>query len=118
MTSPGLSVTEPGWGGQSAEPTSPVVPLRPPPHSAWLMHPSLEPFLHLASLTRSSADSPLPTSLTTASGLPYRPAEPGACQAEEEGVALVARPHKVNGIRVHRAKIAKKLDMKKLGQST
>lgn len=70
---PGISVTEPRWGGQWAEPLSPPVLLRPLPTQHCCCPPSLEAFLHLASPTLSSAESLLPNTLTTASGLPYQP---------------------------------------------
>lgn len=97
-------------GGQTAEPVSPPGLLRLPSHSALLLSPSLEPFLHFAFLVLNSPESPLPTALTTASGLPSQP------QSRRGRSSFVAEPQKVNRIGIHHAKTAKKMDMKKLAE--
>lgn len=75
----------------------------------------MECFLHLASLTPSSPESPLPTSLTTALGsLPSLRAY--GLRVKEEGAALVTEPQKVNRIGIHSAKTAEMMDMNKLAE--
>lgn len=97
-------------GGQTAEPVSPPGLLRLPSPSALLLSPSLEPFLHFAFLALNSPESPLPTALTTASGLPSQP------QSRRGRSSFVAEPQKVTRIGIHDAKTAKKMDVKKLAE--